>query len=166
MTDREKLLDLLQQGREKANKMCGEQEGCEKCPYQAPKGCAMGIIAAHILASDFINCLQNEAYDLGVDSILHHKFGLSWDDAAELRKEVARLQTATKWIPVAERLPETAGKYLVCANRTIGSGYIMWLAWYKPKKGSFYIYDSEWGDVKLKTATHWMPMPKLPKEVE
>lgn len=60
----------------------------------------------HLLAGKLIEELQNEAYDLGVDSALHNHFGLSWKDAAGLRKEVTRLQNATKWIPVSERLPQ------------------------------------------------------------
>ena len=61
---REKVLDLLCQGRDMANELCGKQEGCEKCPYQAPKGCAFGVIADHIIANGVtftkdINVLTN-----------------------------------------------------------------------------------------------------------
>ena len=76
---------------------------------------------------------------------------------------IANGVTVQKWIPVTERLPEKAEIFLVLAKSNIGSGYISYLAWYKPKKRSFYIYDSEWGDIKLKTATHWMPLPEPPK---
>lgn len=75
---------------------------------------------------------------------------------------IANGVTVQQWIPVTERLPEKAEKCLVLAPSKMGSGYISYLAWYKPKKGSFYIYDSEWGDIKLKSATHWMHLPEPP----
>ena len=52
---REKLIDILSQGRDKGNEMCGMQkDGCEKCPYQAPKGCVWGLIADHLIANDVV----------------------------------------------------------------------------------------------------------------
>ena len=133
-------------------------------------------VADHLLASDFINCLQNEAYDLGVDSILRHKFGLSWDDAAELRKEVARLQAATKWIPVTERLPENDGRYLV-RKKNFNTAWFDVLGFAKDGRkvdeydfereweNVWYRYDSEYGYVTTDSVTHWMPIPEPPKEV-
>lgn len=59
-----------------------------------------------LLASSPIQELWNEAYDLGVDFALHNHFGLSWEDATGLRKEIKQLQDAVRWIPVAERLPQ------------------------------------------------------------
>lgn len=72
-----------------------------------------GCVASHLIANGVTvqteeekwNAL-NEAFDLGVDSVLHDHFGLSWSDAAELRDEVKRIQEATKWIPVTERFAD------------------------------------------------------------
>lgn len=104
----------------------------------------------HLLASSPIQELWNEAYDLGVDFALHNHFGLSWEDAAGLRKEVTRIQNATKWIPVTERLPEPfvdvivfrAGKILIDYHEENG-----WFA----------------HDFQGRRATHWMPLPMPPK---
>ena len=104
---KEKLIELMCDASYDITRICVNRDYCDGCPAEYGEGrCNETYIADHILASDFINELQNEAYDLGVDSILRHKFGLSWDDAAGLRKEIKRLQDATKWIPVTERLPE------------------------------------------------------------
>ena len=69
---REKLIELLKDG------------GVRDFPFVA-------ALADHIIASAFIQEIQNEAYDLGVDSALHNHFGLSWEDAAGLRKEIKQL---------------------------------------------------------------------------
>lgn len=106
-------------------------------------------IAYHIIASGFIEELQNEAYDLGVDSALHNHFGLSWEDAAGLRKEVTRLQNATKWIPVSERLPEKEGNYIV--HGTLGGVFCLF-------------YDDILSSSFKQMVTHWMPLPEKPKE--
>lgn len=116
-------------------------------------------IADHIIASDFIQEIQNEAYDLGVDSALHNHFGLSWEDAAGLRKEIARLQEATKWIPVMERLPEVAWRVLVTDGTNVNFGYTLCIG----IKGV-----SPWctpSPVMPDKVTHWMPLPPPPKEV-
>lgn len=109
-------------------------------------------IVDHIMGSRFIEELQNEAYDLGANSVLRYKLGLSWDDADDLRKEIKRLQDAERWIPVEERLPERYERALVHAERggiTVAT-YSKW-GWTMPM-----YFDGE--------ITHWMPLPKGPKE--
>lgn len=111
----------------------------------------------------------NEAYDLGVDSVLHDHFGLSWDDAAELRKEVKRLQEATKWIPVSERLPEKDGCYLVTAcdeGCPYGEGIwydtvVVLADYYDDGRWVWYEGVTEYDLCDI--VTHWMPMPQPPK---
>ena len=48
---REKLIELIEQGRDKGNEMCGKQYGCDKCQYKAPKACVWGFIADHLIAN-------------------------------------------------------------------------------------------------------------------
>ena len=119
-------------------------------------------LADYILTNGFIEEIQNEAYDLGVDSALHHHFGLSWGDAAGLRKEVERLKDALRWIPVTERLPEKGGEYL-CLCHIDGHteyGFFMVLRYYLVDKNPHFQHECEHG----LRVTHWMQIPEPPKE--
>lgn len=152
MTDtRERLIELLKDG------------GVRDFPFNA-------ALADHLIANGFFEELQNEAYDLGVDSALHNHFGLSWDDAAGLRKEIARLQAASRWIPVTERLPENDyGKHWKERNRYLvrfePSG-LMCVAHYGYKEYDWWIdgHDCVLSATNFKEVTHWMPLPEPPKE--
>lgn len=111
MPNRKRLIELI--------RYC---TSCEECRDED--------IADHILASEFINELQNEAYDLGVDSTLHDHFGLSWKDAAELRKEIKRLQD--KLILIDKRSPCETCKISTnptgCNKKSCSAWRAWWLA--------------------------------------
>ena len=128
-------------------------------------------IADHIIASGYIEELQNEAYDLGVDSALHNHFGLSWEDAAGLRKEIKSLQEATRWIPVTERLPEddlpkdTKRRKIRClVYSDKGTVKPCVRQRYQTKRsGEWVLSDWEWNKDIFAKPTHWMYMPEPPK---
>lgn len=66
-----------------------------------------------------------------------------------------------EWISIEDRLPEKDGFYLVYAksdNPFIPEVYVQE---YVQEIG--FTYDGEWVDTR---ATHWMPLPKPPKEGE
>ena len=65
-----------------------------------------------------------------------------------IRGGVERMTQMNEWISVKDRLPEFAGWYLVFYN-----GSAMQVAFFRGKKWAF---DNQ--------ITHWMPLPKLPKE--
>ena len=70
--------------------------------------------------------------------------------------------TVQQWIPVAERLPVKAGKYLTVVKSVLGDGdnYIR-LLWYGH---GFHYSDPDIGDVQMnKYVTHWMPLPQPPE---
>jgi hypothetical protein len=113
-------------------------------------------IADHIMASGFIEELQNEAYDLGVDSALHNHFGLSWEDAAGLRKEIRRIQDASRWISVTERLPEEGTDVLAYQNRGEESRIV-------PANYGREVWFDCFFDCEADHITHWMPLPEPPK---
>ena len=82
--------------------------------------------------------------------------------------------TVQEWISVKDRLPEEDGAYLVTTN-SFGDCQSVKFRWFAKdgenvdthdlagQKDVWYLYDSECGYVSIKTVTHWMPMPALPK---
>ena len=71
-----------------------------------------------------------------------------------------------KWISVKERLPDTAGYYMVAIDyreelRVSVATYsetddgLKWYSWHE--------YEN---DGATEGITHWMPMPELPEELE
>lgn len=74
-----------------------------------------------------------------VDALIRDAADLIEAQAAEIEKLKAKVP---RWIPVEERLPETAGSYIVCTK----SGSVV--------KVNFY---PELGRVQ-RTFTHWMPL--------
>lgn len=92
-----------------------------------------------------------EATGMMPDEIV--KMGMAYEDSKrysgrlELKLNAAAKQIP-KWIPVAERLPEAEGRYIV---RT-GNGSVTTVRFY-PENGRF-----------QRIFTHWMPLPEPPKE--
>ena len=82
--------------------------------------------------------------------------------------------TVQEWISVDDRLPEKDGAYLVTTN-SFGDRQSVKLRWFAKdgeivdaydlagQKDVWYLYDIECGYVSIKTVTHWMPLPILPK---
>lgn len=75
-----------------------------------------------------------------VDALIRDAIDLIEAQAAEIEKLEAQVP---RWIPVEERLPETAGSYIVCTK----SGSVA--------KVNFY---PELGRIQ-RIFTHWMPLP-------
>jgi hypothetical protein len=70
---------------------------------------------------------------------------------------IERLEAAQpKWISVKERLPEKAGKYIVCTRKM--SVYCTAFRFFHGK--GYFATDS------TTHITHWMPLPEPPKEGE
>ena len=71
---------------------------------------------------------------------------------------IANGVTIQKWIPVAERLPERNGDYLVCTFHDFYKTTKIAKASFKSNSGGFYGQGGHWSNV-----THWMPLPEPPK---
>ena len=100
-----------------ALRVCGNEEGCPRCTYFNVAEWKFRCNEKDTDAADLIEA-----------------------QAAEIEKLEAQVP---RWIPVEERLPETAGSYIVCTK----SGSVV--------KVNFY---PELGRVQ-RIFTHWMPLP-------
>ena len=69
-----------------------------------------------------------------------------------------------KWIPVTERLPDTAERVLV-SKKWLGMQYKPVYGYYQDfpnQKGCWYVLTDE-GYYPQREVTHWMPLPEAPK---
>lgn len=60
-----------------------------------------------------------------------------------------------KWIPVAERLPDKPGRYIICEEL----GRVMIAGW----DTSCWFGGHSYSKFTVYKATHWMPLPEQPK---
>ena len=78
---------------------------------------------------------------------------------------IANGVTVQKWIPVTERLPDTAERVLVCKT-WLGMVYKPVYGYYQDfpnQKGCWYVLTDE-GYYPQREVTHWMPLPEPPAE--
>lgn len=106
---------MTKEGIVKALRACGRND-CDNCPCYGFLGNA-ACRRKNLDAADLIEA-----------------------QAAEIEKLKAQVP---RWIPVEERLPETAGSYIVCTK----SGGVVKVNFY-PELGRF-----------QRIFTHWMPLP-------
>ena len=102
----------------------------------------------------------NETLDAAADAIEEltkdlersKNYEAFWNEEAEeaLRRFQVAVTSKPRWIPVAERLPEKYGTYLVTTKR----GSVM--------VGCYYPKAQNW-NIRA-TAAYWMPLPTPPKE--
>ena len=69
--------------------------------------------------------------------------------------------TVQKWIPVAERLPEKSGYYLIWQNGWDDTRET-YIGWYKEVSRKWEIADSDW-HYPCDKVTHWLPLPPAPE---
>ena len=77
---------------------------------------------------------------------------------------IAHGVTVQKWIPVTERLPDTAERVLVCKT-WLGRVYKPVYGYYRDfpnQKGCWYVLTDD-GYYPQREVTHWMPLPEPPK---
>ena len=82
---------------------------------------------------------------------------------ARYAEEIAVAQERTRWIPVAERLPE------VWRNDETAElvNYMIYSPYFGVDIGNYHAEAKTWLCMALPcTVTHWMPLPEGPEEVE
>ena len=77
----------------------------------------------------------------------------------KLESRIAELETALRWIPVSERLPELDQDVLAIVEGDIVTGHF-----YQQWDGEIYFSSDDEGAMMV--ATHWMPLPKFPEVQE
>ena len=143
------------------------QEVCEECSYDviivdksAPSGiasvCVCGLMNR---AADAIEEITRENKELSFRSAqLEAMNDALIGETGAADALIAKIE-APKWIPVTERLPEEAGKYLVC-GRWRGKQTEMWVCEFMTLgclKG--------WANGAANpVVSHWMPLPQGPVE--
>jgi hypothetical protein len=80
-----------------------------------------------------------------------------------MAKELLELRERTRWIPVAEKLPDDKGKVLIAVeNELIYMGHIN-----NKNQWCESTQDERWygrtNEDNLDNVTHWMPLPSIPK---
>ena len=91
----------------------------------------------------------------------------AYEDTGLAPEEVQQM----RWIPVEERLPDKPGHYLVCTNVNYWHGGCMDKNGASSNAGTtlsvldcFCDITGDWNRVCNAHVTHWMPVPKPPKE--
>lgn len=80
------------------------------------------------------------------------------NEILKLHRQIDRLKKQNKWISVDERLPEKSGEVLIYKPN-----YVDVLP-YSRKHQAFNAYDDLVSVDYAIAVTHWMPLPKPPKE--
>ena len=152
----------------------GRYEKCDCCPYEEDYPCCVDCLdKMHKQAADAIEALSKIREEQKAQIILMaaeieelKTYAELYQSLTDKSQKMARnlLDAYPKWIPVTERLPEPnavdkygfAKGYLVKTDRHV----MMHTARYN---GEWWIL---WGKAEVITdaVTHWMPLPKLPKE--
>lgn len=87
-------------------------------------------------------------YDTANEHVLCFQIG-------KLKRRIAELEAAQRWIPVSERLPE-ANTPVLTISKDNNEPVTAWL------EDDFWWSSVDWS----LSVTHWMPIPKLPEVQE
>ncbi len=83
-----------------------------------------------------------------------------WVGFDTIDEVLSGMPSEQRWIPVAERLPEAYGRYLVTLE---DEDYISVMPLYYGRINridTFYDSDSEYGDIEYRGIIAWMPLPE------
>ena len=141
---------------------------CDKCVATGEMDCNCRS-ELMLTAANYIEQLQQELID---ERYRHDRLQ---DFCVAQGEELSKLKAQQRWTPVAD-CPKADGQYLVTC-RSFGGQWTSTLGFarvgedvddydLRGKRNVWYDYDSEYGYVAVHFVTHWMPLPKAPKEDE
>jgi hypothetical protein len=107
-------------------------------------------VTEHVV-SECVSCSAAEIADMALAAVT-----IIERQAAELDK----LRKATRWIPVTERLPELP------KDLYVDDEYNVIIAGFNVPTTLYYVARDEWRDRdgNFYAVSHWLPLPKPPKE--
>jgi len=115
---------------------------CENCLTIIYKSKVTPTVCPH--------CESGKMFDIG-DSIADH--------ILNLESTVDRLQQASRWIPVSERLPEVNTRVSLFDKKTGFSVYGSMQEW----RDDRYLWKTDVGEYHFGSITHWQPLPTPPE---
>lgn len=153
---REKLVELIRDGRYKAEAICNKNNDCQTCTISDPDGyCKYGCIADHLIANGVTVQQEESIYAKYTNAMRDMTIRLVERDLENINR-IPKVATVQKWIPVTERLPEK-DKAVLCL---LGNEDYWVAVWDHCDDGLW--TDGEWWRAK-NFVTHWMPLPEAPK---
>ena len=107
--------------------------------------------------SDMLITAQSKSFEAGFDagSKWGEKGGSeTYEEALRKHADLPALSQVVQWVSVTERLPEELSSVIVCDDLgNVVEGTYTNRHW------------CEWDDTPIKNPTHWMPLPKHPREL-
>ena len=138
----------------------GGENACEHCPYwkeeEVPEE-ERPIYGADTMHSCDVDRVGLDGADLTERLTAR---------CARYAEEIAVAQERTRWIPVAERLPEYDARVLVFDMRAKNKYIGIWTREKDPDDGNDCWFDSAGWWYAFDEITHWMPLPEPPEVVE
>ena len=134
---------------------------CEKCPFGGTENLTPNLTpeqAKQLGVDHWTSCDSDRILSMAADRLANDQTHI-----AALQREIEKLRSGRRWIPVTERLPD---KWQEAETREM-INYLIFGADFGVDVGSYHAPSKRWICLCLPVqVTHWMPLPEAPEEVE